>query len=163
MVKIYVDFGNKIWDNKVPTNLSKTAQGKFKEKQISSTNRNLLRNNLIEIDFENSTATAALKFKKTKFAERKEQEGILKVEAEEIQNFGKAVLGFFLGRLFQLTTDQSVKLQNMQAYFQATGKFPPLTAMEQYDSELYNMVAQAIEDGELPPLPASMEAEKAAS
>lgn len=109
---------------------------------------------LMEVYKEKFTPPAGYKkITATEFNALKEKKQKEENYKTDLLNFGRAVLDFFLAKMFTLTADQKITLISVKEYFNEKGEFPPLDAMAQAEPALYQMVVDAIAAGDLPPLP----------
>jgi len=151
-MEIYIDFKNGIHQFKKPLEDGKIKKGWVK-KDVEPKRVKQLRDNLIAIDY--TVKTGALKFDETRLKERAESDVIESKQTEQ-NAFAAELLEFFLERTLLLTDKQANILLRVETYYEKRGKFPPLSQLAAADPALWGMIAKAVEDGELPPLPESM-------
>ncbi len=156
MNKIYIDFGNKIYQFKATK-----AKG-WSTRSISDADLKLLRDGAIEIDF--SAASGDLVFDRSRQeaeAKERDKEAAIIQEKEMAIAFNYAVLDFFVKISFELDDADLNFLFRVEKYVERTGGFPPLSMIAEKKPSLLARLAAEIEAGKLPEMPENLALEYA--
>lgn len=147
-MKIYTN--GKVWQSNV--NLKK---GWF-EFELTDQQKVDLLTSKIDVNHDKTTKDKLVFYTEEEMAEFRSNKSKAKESKKNLDEFGKALMDFFLSIMFTLDSNQKITLMSIKEYYKEKGEFPPLMLLAESEPELWSKVQSAIKDGTLPPLPAEL-------